>query len=280
MRAAVLAWVLAAAGCYLGTAASTAGGDGGTVEGGGGNPPPVGATNLPCDVNLVLDQNGCRTCHYPGGDGPIPLYTWTDLTSPGLSDPTRSAAEMSVSRMSDPQGPMPPPPASPASAADIATLEAWIAAGYPQGDCTAAIDPLTAAPTCTSGAFTRGEEELGDRMHPGGACNACHQQRGEGIQYTIAGTIYPTGHEPGDCNGAGSSGATVEVTGATGQVIVLGLNAVGTFTSIAPVALPFTAKVKYQGRERVMSQPQTSGDCNFCHTQNGASGAPGRITLP
>ena len=44
--------------------------------------------------------------------------------------------------------------------------------------------------------------------------------------------------------------------------------------------MPFTAKVTYQGRERAMTAPQTSGDCNGCHTQAGANGAPGRITLP
>ena len=44
--------------------------------------------------------------------------------------------------------------------------------------------------------------------------------------------------------------------------------------------MPFTAKVTHQGRERAMTTTQTSGDCNGCHTQAGANGAPGRITLP
>jgi hypothetical protein len=34
------------------------------------------------------------------------------------------------------------------------------------------------------------------------------------------------------------------------------------------------------GRERDMAAAQTSGDCNRCHTQNGAMSAPGRIVLP
>jgi hypothetical protein len=34
------------------------------------------------------------------------------------------------------------------------------------------------------------------------------------------------------------------------------------------------------GRERIMSAGQTNGDCNSCHTQNGAMSAPGRIMLP
>jgi hypothetical protein len=29
-----------------------------------------------------------------------------------------------------------------------------------------------------------------------------------------------------------------------------------------------------------MAAAQTSGDCNRCHTQNGAMSAPGRIVLP
>jgi hypothetical protein len=30
----------------------------------------------------------------------------------------------------------------------------------------------------------------------------------------------------------------------------------------------------------VMVATTASGDCNSCHTQNGTSAAPGRITLP
>ena len=29
-----------------------------------------------------------------------------------------------------------------------------------------------------------------------------------------------------------------------------------------------------------MVAAQSNGSCNGCHTQNGANGAPGRITLP
>jgi hypothetical protein len=29
-----------------------------------------------------------------------------------------------------------------------------------------------------------------------------------------------------------------------------------------------------------MAAAQTVGDCNSCHTENGAQGAPGRIYLP
>ncbi|HJX65368.1 MAG TPA: hypothetical protein VJ860_15605 [Polyangia bacterium] len=44
---------------------------------------------------------------------------------------------------------------------------------------------------------------------------------------------------------------------------------------------PYTAKVvNGSGIERVMVSTASSGDCNGCHTQTGANGAPGRITLP
>jgi mono/diheme cytochrome c family protein len=46
------------------------------------------------------------------------------------------------------------------------------------------------------------------------------------------------------------------------------------------VRQPFTAKVVVGGKERVMVGPQTLGDCNACHTQNGLQGAPGRIIVP
>ena len=38
--------------------------------------------------------------------------------------------------------------------------------------------------------------------------------------------------------------------------------------------------VNAAGIERVMVSTLTAGDCNLCHTQNGASNAPGRVTLP
>ena len=46
------------------------------------------------------------------------------------------------------------------------------------------------------------------------------------------------------------------------------------------LALPYTARVIYQGRTREMTTPQTHGDCNACHTQSGVGAAPGRILLP
>jgi hypothetical protein len=118
-------------------------------------------------------------------------------------------------------------------------------------------------------------------MNPGRACISCHAGNGEAPQFTIAGTVYPTGHEPDLCNGAnGTNGARVVIVDASNRTVTLTPNAVGNFYSTTAITAPYTAKVTYQGRERIMPAAQTSGDCNACHTQNGANGAPGRITLP
>jgi predicted CXXCH cytochrome family protein len=34
------------------------------------------------------------------------------------------------------------------------------------------------------------------------------------------------------------------------------------------------------GKERIMVQAQTSGDCNSCHSESGSKDAPGRIVAP
>src|SRR6185369_17553767 len=68
----------------------------------------------------------------------------------------------------------------------------------------AAPDPFAAAPTCTSGmTWTRGDHGS-SVMNPGRACLACHAAN-HGPAFTIAGTVYPTGHEPDLCDGAADS---------------------------------------------------------------------------
>jgi hypothetical protein len=115
-------------------------------------------------------------------------------------------------------------------------------------------------------------------MKPGEACIACHSTSREAPELTAAGTVYPTAHEPDDCYGA--SGAAVVLTGADGVTITLTVSAAGNFFTDQPLALPFTAKVQYQGRERAMVTRQHIADCNSCHTVEGATAAPGRIMLP
>ena len=48
-----------------------------------------------------------------------------------------------------------------------------------------------------------------------------------------------------------------------------------------PFVLPCTAEVHFQGRVRRMVRLETTtGDCNACHTQDGAMDTPGRIVIP
>ena len=70
------------------------------------------------------------------------------------------------------------------------------------------------------------------------------------------------------------------ITGADARMLTLEPNRAGNFFAEEQVALPYRAKVVYMGRELVMTDEQTSGDCNGCHTQMGVNNAPGRILLP
>jgi hypothetical protein len=140
-------------------------------------------------------------------------------------------------------------------------------------------DPLNAAPTCTSGKTWGNGDHGSASMHPGTACIACHSSRGAQT-YTIAGTLYPTGHEPDDCNGT-ASGYQIIVTDANDKQITIPVNSVGNFMYTQTVAAPYTAKVRStSGKERPMVTSLTNGDCNSCHTQDGSGGASGRITVP
>lgn len=129
---------------------------------------------------------------------------------------------------------------------------------------------------CTSQSVAPDIRE-GSNMRPGGECIGCHSQ-GEGPIFSVAGTVMKGPHDDENCNGV--SGASVEITGADGKVTTLTSNSAGNFSGRNAVAMPFTAKVKFNGKERAMASAQSNGDCNSCHTAAGTSGAPGRIELP
>jgi len=126
---------------------------------------------------------------------------------------------------------------------------------------------------CSSGKmWTNGN---GQDMRPGNDCTGCHS-------FTIAGTVYPTAHEPNNCDGTAAGGIKVVITGADGSMMTLTPSATsGNFYSSSAIKTPFTAQVvNSSGAVRMMMASQTKGNCNSCHTQDGASGAPGRIMAP
>lgn len=206
------------------------------------------------------------------------LRTHADLTAVSVIVPGETQAERSLARMRDAMRPMPPAGPAPDAAA-LAAFEAWITAGSPSGSCTVD-DPFAGPPRSTSGTTWTGGNRESPLMRPGGACVACHVSMREGPVFSIAGAVFPSGHEPDDCNGAVPYDVTVEITDASGEVLRLTPNAAGNFFWEDRIALPYRARVLASGRERVMTAPQTSGDCNACHTQMGLEGAPGRIVAP
>jgi hypothetical protein len=254
--------------------------------GGGGNGSQDG---LPCDVANVIAAH-CLDCHASTlkGGATMPLMSYADLAAPSAIDPAVSVAQRSVLRMNDAASPMPPGAGVSVPAADIAVLQAWVDAGLPMGSCDspdAGPDPFDGPVQCTSGKYWTLGNEGSKYMHPGNACIACHTkehaEEPEAVIYAVAGTVYPTAHEPDDCVATGVQGATVEVTEADGTVSALAVNSSGNFfLEKAGFVYPYTARVLFDGRERVMHAEQTDGDCNGCHTQDGDYDAPGRILLP
>jgi hypothetical protein len=241
-------------------------------------------SDLSCALGTLLRER-CQSCHAnPPAGAPMALVTRADLLAPARSNASLRVADLALTRMQ--RGEM--PPAAPASAQEIALLSAWIGAGTPNescataqptGDAGAGTNPFNTPTVCSSGDMWEEDDGEGEQMRPGRACISCHGMM-NGPSLTIAGTVYPTAHEPDHCDGADDSDIAVVITGADGRVLELEVNSAGNFHSMQRVALPFSAKVVYDGRERRMGAMQMTGDCNSCHTLQGANGAPGRIMLP
>ncbi len=138
---------------------------------------------------------------------------------------------------------------------------------------------LGAPPTCTSQQTWMNGDNGSELMHPGRACLDCHAQN-DGPNLALAGTVFPSAHEPDECNGVGVGRAVVVITDAKGVEHRLNVNAAGNFKLEGHVALPYHAHVEAHGLMRAMVSPQSAGDCNGCHTQRGEEGAPGRIVAP
>jgi cytochrome c553 len=294
-------FLAAVAACYVGPIDSAGTGTNGAApapsnaDGGGpsGSTGPSGSagqsnanTGLPCEVDALLAKR-CRTCHGPGGS-PMSLVSYEDLTAPSKSDATKTVAVKAIERMRSATSPM-PPSGERASEAEIAAVEAWVAAKTPRGECGASsadggtTGPAKPAPVvCTSGQTWTSNKE-GPSMHPGRACINCHENQEDDPVVWAGGTVYPTLHEEDGCYGI-AGGATVVITDKNGRIVELPVGPTGNFSlkaeNSAPLAMPIRAKVVRNGVERVMATPQNSADCNACHTEQGANGAPGRILVP
>lgn len=249
--------------------------------------PDRDALGLPCEVQSLLRKR-CQGCHAdPPVEGAfIPLLSYTDLTARSKIDSAVTVAARSVRRIKDSLRPMPPAPATPITVSELTPLQAWIDAGTPRGKCeqTPTADPYDASPACTSGKYWTAVDSGSPWMNPGRACIKCHRQYPSFAPlFSVAGTVFATAHEPDKCFGVPlEMGAQVMITDANGvELPPIRVVSGGNFNAIFnALSLPYRAKVVVGDQERVMLTPQTSGDCNACHTQTGSQGARGRVIVP
>lgn len=107
-------------------------GDGGTASSGGNKSPTTGGS-LFCSAMAVI-QDKCNSCHgsTPAAGAPMSLATYADLTAAAPVTKGKKVYEVVSTRTHATSKPMPPNGAL--SASDLAPLDAWIAAGAPEGD--------------------------------------------------------------------------------------------------------------------------------------------------
>ena len=280
---------MAAVSGACGNASQDAPGSGAHAGAGGSTAFNPQASGLPCNIADIIGNN-CVVCHGnpPAKGVPLSLTTYEAFKKPSPADPAKTVGEMALQRMNDTQYPM--PPTGQLSADQIQAFSDWISSGMPTGDCSGAggaggaVNVPTSPLACTGQQWPPYSNHESPNMHPGVACINCHQNSVEAPPLTIAGTVYADNCIDDNCYGA--QGAEVDVTDANGNVIPIGAgqfgttNASGNFYYEGPVAFPITAKVVFNGKERAMKQSVTTGDCNSCHTWDGANNAPGRILLP
>jgi cytochrome c553 len=271
-----------------------------------------------CKSGVTDVLSACSTCHgiEPVGNDLV-LVTRSQLLARSASSPTKTVAQVSLERMQDVVSPM--PPTGVAAKADVDKLAAWLNAGMPEGAC--AVQQQTAQPgqpgqgnqpgqpsqaavdggtdsaaakppnlfggpsTCTSGEKYQGKS--GFDMRPGEACNACHTSLNVRT-FTIAGTVYPTGHEPNDCVGTKDGSVRIVLTDSAGKETFVPVPAnqrgnfaldKGTLTGAYAVRVETTdgAKVRKMGGKVKLPG---DGDCNRCHSDAGSEKAPGRVVIP
>lgn len=273
----------------------------GTVLGPDNQPAPTGpagsglATGLPCDVQALF-ENRCIGCHDGKTAGAPRLLDRADLTKASATDAKQSMAALSLARMKSTSSPMPPPPAELPDAEEIQIMADWVAAGTPKGVlCTDTPDggsdaskgPADAGGgACASGVMWTNGSTKSPLMHPGVACNDCHQKSG-GPNLRFAGTVYRAPHDVDDCNGAAPP-LTVEITDKFNRKLTATVNVAGNFSIERPkgggqqnqLSAPFRARIIDGAKTRAMVGSVTSGDCNACHTAAGTNLAPGRILAP
>jgi hypothetical protein len=216
---------------------------------------------------------GCYTApsltYDPAGGG---AAEQPDAQPPGATDGTPSGDDGSTRKKGD--GPSDAGAPGDGGAGDGSPTDG----GSADGGSTRDAGPVTV--TCTSATYWDTSALSSELMHPGKACIACHSATG-GPAYTLAGTVYPTMHEPDDCNGTDGTitGMTVLIIDATGATHTIPVDEAGNFVRVTSIPMPYRATVISGSNVREMKTPQYDGDCNGCHSVLGTK-SPGRVMAP
>lgn len=207
------------------------------------------------------------------------------------------------------------PPAGAVSTSELALVRAWIADGAPD-DCAGVPPPPPPPPlepggdisdhignasvvagftdrvpsgvtgTCSTDQYWQFGDAESSRMHPGRACLACHQAEGEGPRRGFLGTVVQAVDDSNDCRGVGDVRVDILDDGDGSVLATTTTNNAGNFIIESSTLCtqtscpPYRVRLTLDGRTRDMLTPQTSGDCNTCHSAAGTDGAPGRIVAP
>ncbi len=203
-------------------------------------------------------------------------------------------AQRALLRMQSTVSPMPPLPAQPVSAAAIAVFAEWLDAGMPGtgfecdggldlGDGGTVPEPDAGPPVCASGQWwDSAVNPLDVDMYPGRACVDCHTQLNVIYDaFGYAGTVMASTTESDECISAPPlDGGWVEISEPDGGLLQLFVGATGNFETKAPLAAPYLARVRANGRIKSSLTPHLLGDCNGCHSPQGDPDAGGRLTFP
>lgn len=265
----------------------SAGGSGGGGSAGGGAMLGPDAGPLPCDIAEMVGAK-CGRCHGTPlqGYAPYAFRTRLDLIRPvDASGTTR--AQRGLDRVRNDAAPMPPLGYVGFTPQELARFAAWVDAGAPQGTNTAChfVDAGVAPTTCETSTFWAGGNDASEEMNPGLACRQCHIDMRPSVAFEFSGTVYREAHAKDTCNAGLDAGVTIQIIDKNGQVALsmTPYDLSGNFRSdgvTSGVALPYTVRLNANGKTARMLTPQMSGDCNSCHTEQGTSGAVGRITHP
>jgi mono/diheme cytochrome c family protein len=255
------------------------------------------SNGIPCDVEAVV-ENRCLSCHGAVAPQGPPLLKYEDFAAMSTRDPKKTRGQVSAELMTSKEMPKAP---GVATDSEIKIMNDWVSAGMQKSTEACILAPADSGAVnttdggpidggadgglCTSGVHWTQGNTGSDLMHPGGACIACHSTTQGGPAMSFAGTVFPTLHEPDDCNGS-KAPITVVVKDRRGKTVTMQTNAAGNFfvltDAIADLNLrpPFTVEVREPGKTaRKMGRTITGGDCNGCHTMAG-NGPPGRVLEP